>query len=354
MSVRSGNGSKRALPIEVRSLDEVGKEPWNAYVEAEPSATFFHRAEWRQILEEVFSHRAHFLCALQGSEITGVLPLARMKSRLFGDSLSSLPFCVYGGVVAHTAEARAALERAAEELALSLNVDYLEMRNRTRGRDDWPVKELYVTFRKELDPDPDKNLRAIPRKQRAMVRKGIKAGLTGEWENGVSRFYRIYATSVRNLGTPVFPIRYFEKLREVFGTACSVLTVSHEGMPISSVLSFHFKDEVLPYYGGGLPEARQLKGYDFLYWELMRRSCEQGARVFDYGRSKEGTGSFAFKKNWGFEPVPLPYQYRLVKVKHVPDVNPMNPKYRLFIELWKHLPLPIANSLGPLLSRSLG
>lgn len=344
----------RGQPVVIRSLDEIGENAWNEFVDREPSATFFHLAQWRRMLEEVFGHRTHFLCALQAGEIAGVLPLARVKSRLFGDSLSSLPFCVYGGVAARTEEARAALERAAEQLAIDLNVDYLELRNRTRQRYDWSEKGLYVTFRKELDPDPEKNMLAIPRKQRAMVRKGIKAGLVSVWDNDPACFYRIYSTSVRNLGTPVFPARYFRKLREVFGAACSILTVLHDGSPISSVMSFHFKDEVLPYYGGGLPEARQLKGYDFLYWELMRCACEQGVRWFDFGRSKEGTGSYAFKKNWGFDPIPLPYQYRLVRAKNIPDVNPLNPKYRLFIKLWKHLPLPIANSLGPLLSRSLG
>ncbi len=354
MSSRPDQFAAREQSLEVRSLDEVGEGAWNGFVYSEPNATFFHRAEWRTVLEDVFGHRTYFLCALEAGEIKGVLPLARVKSRLFGDSLRSLPFCVYGGAAAHTQEVRAALEQAAGELTATLGVDYLELRNRTRQRDDWPVKELYVTFRRELDPDPENNMSAIPRKQRAMVRKGIKAGLTSEWDDGVDRFFRIYSTSVRNLGTPVFSARYFCKLREVFGDACSVLIVRHNAVPISAVMSFHFKDEVLPYYGGGLPEARQLKGYDFLYWELMRRCCERGARWFDYGRSKEGTGSYAFKKNWGFEPVPLPYQYRLVKAKDVPDVNPLNPKYRLFIKLWKQLPLPIANSLGPLLSRSLG
>jgi FemAB-related protein (PEP-CTERM system-associated) len=119
-------------------------------------------------------------------------------------------------------------------------------------------------------------------------------------------------------------------------------------------MNFYFRDEVLPYYGGGTAEARELKGNDFMYWDLMRRSCERGLQMFDYGRSKQGSGSYSFKKNWGFEPQPLYYEYFLVKAKSVPDVSPMNPKYRMFIAVWKKLPLHVTQFLGPHIVKYLG
>ena len=141
---------------------------------------------------------------------------------------------------------------------------------------------------------------------------------------------------------------------DVFGKRCNVLTVRSGGQPVSSVMSFYFRDEVLPYYGGGLPAARVLKGYDFMYWELMKHARERGYRLFDYGRSKVGTGSYSFKKNWGFQPAPLHYQYHLVNAQTMPNVNPNNPKYRYLVAAWKKLPLPVANTVGPWLSRNLG
>jgi FemAB-related protein (PEP-CTERM system-associated) len=214
--------------------------------------------------------------------------------------------------------------------------------------------DLYVTFRKAIDPDVEKNMNAIPRKQRAMVRKGIKAGLSSETDDGVDRFFSAYAQSVHRLGTPVFSQKYFRTLRDIFGPDCEVLTITQGGRLIASVMSFYFRDEVLPYYGGGTEEARDVAGNDFMYWELMRRSCERGVRTFDYGRSKHGTGSFDFKKNWGFEPQPLGYEYRLVRGKRLPEVNPLNPKYSLAIRIWQRMPLFLANRIGPLISRSLG
>jgi FemAB-related protein (PEP-CTERM system-associated) len=133
-----------------------------------------------------------------------------------------------------------------------------------------------------------------------------------------------------------------------------VVTVRDGELPVAAVMNFYFRDEVLPYYGGGTRAARELYANDFMYWEVMRRAGVRGARLFDFGRSKVGTGAFAFKKNWGFAPQPLEYRFRLAPGAAIPDHNPLNPKYRLFIAAWKRLPLPVANLLGPPIVRGIG
>ena len=327
---------------------------WDQFVFGCPAATFFHRAGWKEVIERAFGHRTHFLLAEENGVILGVLPLAEIDSRLFGHSLSSLPFCVYGGIIASTEPARQALDEAAQMLAASLNVDFLEYRNMVPFHTEWPSKDLYVTFRKTIDPDVEANMLAIPRKQRAMVRKGIKAGLASAIDNDVERFFPVFADNVHRHGTPALPKRYFALLKEIFGNDCEVMSVVKDGQVLSSVLSFYFRDEVLPYYAGDTLAARDFAANDFKYWELMRRACERGIKVFDYGRSKRGTGPFDFKKNWGFEPQPLCYEYQLHRAKTVPDHNPLNPKYRLFIQAWQKLPLPLANLIGPHIVKNLG
>jgi FemAB-related protein (PEP-CTERM system-associated) len=338
----------------IKELKSADQSRWDEFVDRCPEASFFHKAGWKTVLDRAYGHPTLYLYAERDGEIEGVLPLAQVKSLLFGNTLVSTPFCVYGGIAAVNEEAETALSNAACDHAKKLGVDALELRNQRPSDRQWPTKDLYVTFRKEIDPDPEVNMKAIPRKQRAMVRKGIKAGLIGERSSDWQRLYRVYSESVRNLGTPVFPAKYFRILTEVFGSDCDVLMITHEGEDVAGVMSFYFRDEVLPYYGGSTGQARALKANDFMYWELMRLSAEQGLRIFDYGRSKEGTGSYSFKKNWGFTPEPLHYEYFLVKTDQVPDINPMNPKYQLFIKAWKKLPLPVANLVGPLLARNLG
>ncbi len=341
--------------VRVRPAAAADESRWESFVEVCPAATFFHRIGWRRVIEDVFRHRTHYLLAERGGEVAGVLPLAQLKSRLFGHSLVSLPFAVYGGAAAGDPSTVAALHAAAVELARELGVGHLELRNLGRTEPEWPQQDLYVTFRKPILPDVEANLLAVPRKQRAMVRKAIGRGLSSEVDSGIDRFFNLYADNVHRHGTPPYPKRYFETLRETFGDACEVLTVlDPRGQPISGVLSFYFRDEVLPYYAGDLAAARDLAANDFKYWELMRRACERGLRVFDYGRSKRGTGSFDFKKNWGFEPTPLAYEYKLLRRGAIPQNNPANPKYRAMIAMWRHLPRGVANALGPAIVRNLG
>ena len=343
------------MSLMLRPLTPSAAIAWDAFVAAMPQGTFFHRAAWARVIESAFGHATHYVYAERDGAITGVLPLARVKTALFGDTLISAPFCVYGGALAADAETMAALEAYATDLLGKTGATALEFRDRERVESDWVERpDLYVTFRKAIEADHERNMKAIPRKQRAMVRKAISNNLTSVADQDVRVLHRVYAESVRNLGTPVFSRRYFAILAEVFRDCCDVVTVLNGETPIASVLNFYFRDEVLPYYGGGSAAARQLAGNDFMYWEVMRRGADRGCRLFDFGRSKIGTGAHAFKHNWGFVPEKLNYRFRLAPGASIPDNNPNNPKYKLFIAAWKRLPLPVANLLGPHLVRGLG
>jgi FemAB-related protein (PEP-CTERM system-associated) len=341
--------------VAVRPFVAADAAAWETFVERCPDATFFHRIGWRDIIENTFDHRTHYLLAERRGTIAGILPLAEVRSRLFGHALVSLPFGVYGGPAATDVEARRALVQASSALADSLDVDHLEFRSLAAQCPGWPQQDLYVRFRKTLDADPQANLLAVPRKQRAMIRKGIRNGLRSEIDRSVDRFFALYADNVHRHGTPPFAKGYFARLLEVFGDRCEVSIVTDAGgRPVSGVMSFYFRDEVLPYYAGDTADARDLAANDFKYWDLMRQACERGVRVFDYGRSKRGTGSFDFKKNWGFDAEPLHYEYRLRKGATIPQNNPLNPKYRTLVAIWRRLPRPLVNALGPLLTRNLG
>lgn len=328
---------------------------WDEFVFSNPNATFFHRAGWQRVINKVFSHPTYFLYIEVSGVIQGILPLAHVKSILFGNSLVSLPFAVYGGVVAINDEIADKLELAAQELAKSLNVDHLELRNLNQRNFNWPVQEIYVTFRKSIFPTEEENLLAVPRKQRAMIRKGIKNSLSSSVDLDVEKFFSLYTDNVHRHGTPAMPKKYFLALKKEFGDDCEILTISAvDGRALSSVMSFYFRDEVLPYYAGDDVSARDMAANDFKYWELLRRASARGLKIFDYGRSKINTGSYAFKKNWGFEPKSLSYEYCLYKRDSIPQNNPLNKKYQLLIATWKRLPISLANAIGPFIVKNLG
>jgi len=338
---------------------------WDEFVMAQPAGTFFHLSAWREILASSFGYEPIYLWAQESGCVRGVLPLFLVKSVLFGRSLVAMPFGVYGGIIAADEHAGRMLLAQAIRLAGEHQVRFLELRGNPYGAFDvpahangstslWSRKDLYFTFVSEIDATDEANLARIPRKQRRMVRQGEKHGLKALFDNGrLKEFYDVYAESVRNLGTPVFGYAYFQNLVDAFGDRCKVLVIEQEGKVIAGVMSFFYRDQVLPYYGGALRESMQLAPNDFMYWELMRYAAAQGCKIFDFGRSKEGTGSFNFKRHWGFEPKPLPYWCYSPDGQRIPDTSPLNPKLQWAIRIWRGLPLPVTKSLGPHIVRHI-
>jgi len=341
-----------------RMFENVDAPAWDAFVHAHPHGTFFHRAGWAGVLTTAFRHQPLYLLAERSREIRGVLPLVEVRTRLFGHALISTPFCVQGGPLALDEAAEAALLGAAATLMDETGARSCELRGAVSpglAGDVWQsAPALYDTFRKRMPADEEAALKAIPRKQRAVVRKGISAAFEVRAQRSIEPFYSLYAESVRNLGTPVFPRSYVGALLAAFPKSAEIFMVYDDGVPLCGVLAFSFRDEILPYYAGGGRLSRERGGHDFMYWALMRSAIARGLTLFDFGRSKANTGAHKFKCNWGFTPMPLDYRVRLAAGAEMPERNPLNPKYQRLITVWKHLPLPVANALGPHIVRGLG
>jgi FemAB-related protein (PEP-CTERM system-associated) len=344
--------------MELKELTEVDYARWDDYVLSHEKGTFFHLSAWQEIIESVFKHKTYYLYVEDAGEIKGVLPLTHISSPLFANGLFSNAFSVYGGPLYSSPEALAILDKRALNLRDELKGNYVEYRNLERVHDDWDCNDsLYAYFRREINEDPEADLLKIPRKQRAVLRKTLdgRINLNHEWQDNIDDFFHIYSQSVKGLGTPVFPKRFFKALLEAFPDRCKVSLVKNEqGKKLTALMTFYYKDTVLPYYGGGIAAARNVGAYDFMYWTVLADAREKGYKIFDFGRSKVGTGAYYYKKNWGIEPQPLYYEYALTEGQEMPNINPLNPKYQLFIMGWKLLPLSLANFLGPYIVRQVG
>jgi len=345
----AGLSKPGSLRTEEIALDD---PRWDRYLLTRPETTLFHRMAWQRGASRAFGYRFRGLIALRDGVPAGALPLFQVPGFPMGSSLISTPLAVYGGVVADDAAAGGALLDAAREMGGRLGVRYVELRDGMRFS-GLPVKDLYVTFRREIGPDHDANFSKIRPKQRTSIRAAQKRGLS--WRTGgaelVDRFYPIYSESVRNLGTPVFPKRLFQILMEEHAGESVILLVESDGIAISGVLTFFDGGQALPYYGGTLASAYRYSASDYMYWSLMCHAADRGCTVFDFGRSKRDTGAFHYKRHWGFEPTPLAYQYALVRDRAVPDLSPRNPRFSLAIRAWKLIPLSIAERIGPAIVR---
>jgi FemAB-related protein (PEP-CTERM system-associated) len=342
--------------VTVRELGAGEDTRWRSFVAESPEATFFHRLPWRDIIEETLGHRSHYRCAWRGDRLVGILPLTEIHSRLFGHSLVSPGFGVSAGIAAEDDDAAQALAADAARLGQSLGVDYVELRHEAARPIDWltPAPRFFV-FRRELAGSAEANMKAIPRKKRADLRKALaNSALRIEHGQDFDSFFRLYAVSLRNLGTPILPRRFYAAIPRAFGADVEIAVVHDAKEPVAAVMSFYFKGAVLPYYGGAVPAARQLHAYDLLYWGVLCRGVERGARVFDFGRSRDGGSAFDYKTYWGFAPQPAYYQYHLGRAAAPPHLGPDNPKFRYFVKAWRRLPLGLATRLGPVIARQLG
>jgi len=352
-----------SLPATIRAADlgdaaECGR--LDAFVRGHANGTPFHLTAWGLGVAEGCGQKAHALLAERtDGTIAGVVPLTQVSSPLFGKALVSAGFAVGGGILAADDAVAAKLAEASWALAQRLGCPSVELRGGGRVADPrWHYKEdAHAGFVRPLAADSEAELLAIPRKQRAEVRRALGFDLSVEIGTGKrdrAAHYAVYAESVRNLGTPVFPRALFDAVLDRFGRDADILTVRQEGKAIASVLSLYFNGTVLPYWGGGTPGARIWRANDLMYYALMNHARERGCTTFDFGRSKLGTGAFAFKKNWGFTPQPLGYATRTADGTAPREINPLDPRYARKIEMWRKLPLWLANAIGPMISRGLG
>ncbi len=321
---------------------------WEAFVDSRPEATLFHGQRWRDVILRTFKHGDRSLVARRGDRVVGVLPLFEVSSIFFGTSLISVPFGVYGGLLIEDEEAGRSLIEAAGEVARKRKAKYVELRHLERPLEGLPTTDIYFTFIADVPEDEEGCLQRIPRKGRAEVRKSLadESLSFAIDELDLKEFHRLFSINKRKLGSPLFPSSLFWHVRNIYGEDVSILSVKREGKTIAAVMSFIHRDVIMPYYSGTAPGAEQFRASNYMYYQLMVWASKRGLKRFDFGRSRENTGAFSFKKHQGFEPTRLSYDYVLNTAAEVPSLNPSNPKYQLAKKAFATMPIWMAQKLG--------
>ncbi len=336
---------------------DICREPalWDAYVEAAPDASNYHRWVWKQVIEATFGHQTYYLAAAVDGFIQGVLPLVSLRSKLFGHFLVSVPFFNYGGVLASAPEARDKLLAKAVEIAQELGARHIELRQGISCDVGWPDVTGKVGMQVELPGSAGELFRRFSGKLRNRIRHSEKQGLRSEWggNEAVDGFYRVFAANMRNLGTPVYPRELFENMCRRLPTGVRILTVRDEGRPVAAAFVAAFRDTLEVPWSASLSEARRKYAAVFLEWKMLEWAADNGYRRMDLGRSTPGSSSYEFKRQWMSQERPLHWYYWLAPGVAVPELRPNNPRYHWATRVWKHLPLYLANRLGPRIVRSI-
>jgi FemAB-related protein (PEP-CTERM system-associated) len=344
----------RALrkPVAIDECAEPAR--WDAFVQSHPDSSGYHLWGWKSVFEGVFGHRTIYLAAERDGEVCGLLPLVLFRSRIFGRFLVSLPFVNYGGVVATDDGVAGALVARAASIARRERARHVELRHRARRFEGLTPKEHKVTMLLPLPASADILWGSLDRKVRNQVRKAQKSGLTAETA-GVERlddFYGVYAHNMRDLGTPVYARRFFESVLTTFPERAALVIVEHENTTVAAALTWHWRETLEVPWASSLRAYNSMSPNNLLYWTVLQQAIGVGANVMDFGRSTPNEGTFHFKQQWGAAPQPLCWEYDLMG-GGLPDQSPKNPRFRLAIEAWKKLPLPVANVIGPHIVRSI-
>ncbi len=342
--------------IRVQQARDADRSAWNDFVDSLDGAEPYHPYEWRGVFERVFDHNTHYLIARKpDGQVSGILPLVQLKSVLFGNFLASVPCFSYAGTLAADAESRNQLVEAAWAIASEIGAQHVELRHGANVDLDLPYRDDKVAMRLRLPDTADQLWKQFSSKLRARIRRPTKEGaecVQGDTDL-LGEFYFVFSRNMRDLGTPVYPIDLFREMCETFPDRTRIFVVRLGGEPCAAGITYGFRNRL------EIPSASSLREYNrvsvnmLLYWTVLQYAVENSYSLFDFGRSSPDAGTYRFKKQWGAQPEALRWHYRLPAGRDLPQLNPDNPKYHLATRVWRKLPLPVANALGPRIVRNL-
>jgi serine/alanine adding enzyme len=341
---------QNSADIEIVRCGENEKNAWDAFVENAPNGTVSHLYGWRRIISAAYGHKSFYLMARKGESVVGILPLIWVKSRLFGNTLASMPFQDYGGILSNDPGAIRLLFEHALQLKNECDSDCLELRYRDPFLEsDGFLREDKVTLVLDISMGHEELWKSLSGKVRNQVRKAEKSGLTTHLGGAelLEEFYPVFAANMRDLGSPVHNSQFFAQIFLEFGEKARLLLVRHENRTIGGLIVLLYGDVAIVPWASSLREHFSKCPNNLLYRDVMQFVCERGCKTFDFGRSSIGSGTYSFKVQWGAKPIPLHWQLFFKKGQRERASLSDDPKFQMAAKIWSRLPLALTVQLGP-------
>lgn len=348
------NGMKQTLQVRLFRAED--QKRWDDFIDRSSESSCYHASGWKNVIEKSFGHQTYYyLCEDQHQNIAGVLPIVHLRSALFGSFLVSMPYFNYGGICAESAEASQKLLEEAIRLGKEEKAAHLELREAQAMENGLAVKHAKVSMQLSLPSGSEELWKSFGSKLRSQINRPKKEGMIAK-VGGVEElesFYKVFSINMRDLGTPVYSKSFFRNILEEFPQSTRICSVYMGNEPAAAGFLVGFRDRLEIPWASARREFNPYSPNMLLYWTVLQFACENGYRVFDFGRSSPDAGTYRFKEQWGAKPVPLYWYYWTRQGESLPELNPKNPKYKTAIAIWKKLPVALTRIIGPAIVKNL-
>jgi FemAB-related protein (PEP-CTERM system-associated) len=336
---------------------------WNAFLERysnrypiDAGAVPSFNLRWLGVLSRAFGHHPILIMSQRQGRIVGMLPLVEVQSILFGKFLVSLPYLNSAGVASVEPTAIEAMINEAVRIADEMDVRYLELRHH-RDVQHPKLKQRMsskVQMRLPLPSTAEELWNGFKSKHRSQIRKGQRQGFTVNWGSYelVDEFYQVFSRNMRDLGTPVYSKSFFQIILDELGSEAEICCIRDGDRPIAAALLTHYRSTTEVPSASSIREFNSSNANMLMYWCLLKRAIERSSNVFDFGRSTIDSNTFRFKKQWGAIPSDSVWQY-YVRSGQIDAVRPENSKFSLAVRVWKRLPVPLTQLIGPPIVRGI-
>lgn len=335
--------------INISELRSADIQKWNQFVDQSLLAKIYHRAEWQSLIKDVFGHDSVYLQALdEHGQIVGILPIVKMESKLFGRFAVSMPYFNYGGAVGNDVLIETLMMQKAREYFDNSRLDFIEFRDE-KPRDGFPGKQEKITMILPLMDDPEAMFNSYKAKIRSQIKRPLRdnVNIIFGGEEYLNEFYEAFTTNMRDLGTPPYTKHFFAEILRRFPENAYLAIARKDNEVAGAAFLLGYKDMLEIPWASTVRKFNPLGVNMLMYWEVIRSAIEKGYKYFDFGRCSRDSGTHRFKKQWGAEEKQLYWHYELLKLEELPQINPKNSKYTLFIDTWKKLPLSVTKLIGP-------
>ncbi|MFO0706486.1 MAG: FemAB family XrtA/PEP-CTERM system-associated protein [Nitrospira sp.] len=341
--------------VVISRCGDTDQADWAQYVLRAPDATVGHDWAWRGVIRAAYGHEAVYLIARDAGCIRGILPLIEMRSPFGRASWASMPFMDYGGVCADDSRVAALLIQEARRLSRACGASALELRQLKELSDIPASRGDKVTMVLDLTGGEASIWKGLPAKVRNQVRKAEKSGLSTVVGGAelLEEFYRVFVVNMRDLGSPVHGFPFFTAMADGFGAKLRVRLVREGEKTVGGLIRICFKDTVLVPWASALREYFPKCPNNLLYWHEIQDACAGAYKIFDFGRSSIGSGTYEFKRQWGAHPAPLFWYVLGDEAASGNAVDGTSLKYRLIREVWKRLPVGMSAAVGPRIRKYL-